>query len=415
MSILQTLALLSACSPMDAQVEGRYVAYLAEGSSETLSRLERSGKTVAEQAQALGLVPVDCRALPDLTAEELAAERLTSQEQYVAHCLDVAGAELPLTYFPWLKEFGYWKSEGAFAPDKTLSAWRTEALLTSEGDLQLTAHVDLPGLGDFRFGWAIDPDFQPTFCDDDPATGAVERVIDGDWLAHWADDAEAVGQGGRLWPLNAGAYQVNPSNQGQSWYFPREWMAGTAFSRLEDEQFYSHPTDYADPAGVPLYAPMYLGEERLYPQAAGSLETWAGVMRTRLGSDGAGTPAIPDLSTIGRSEFQPFFFVEDNTWRPADPAGSEGATGLDGWLGVMPGWVRIDNPEAIEVGNDEPVTGEFQVYLEGVAAASKVLVRASFTLDEIREDTWGYSPTLEERKQAENGTPVCGSTESVAR
>ncbi|MEN9786914.1 MAG: hypothetical protein RLZZ299_2178 [Pseudomonadota bacterium] len=413
MSILHTLALLTACSPMDAQVEGRYVAYLADGSSENLTRLERNGKTVSEQARDLGLVPVDCRELADLTAEELAAERLTSSQAYVAHCLDSAGAPLPLTYFPWLREFGYWKSEGEFAPDAALSAWRTEALLTSEGDLQLTAHIELPGLGDFRFGWAIDPDFQPTFCDDDPEAGAVERVVDGDWLAHWADSAEAVGKGGGLWPLNAGAYQVNPSNQGQSWYFPPEWMAGTAFSRLEDEQFFSHPTDYADPAGVPLYAPMYRGDERLYPEATGSLESWIGTMRTHLGSDGAGAPAITDLSGIGLSTFEPFFFVEDNTWRPTDPEGSEGATGLDGWLGVMPGWVRIDNPESIEVGNDEPVTGEFQVYLEGVAAASKVLVRATFSIDEVREDRWGYNPTMEERKRAENRTPVCGSTDPV--
>jgi hypothetical protein len=137
-------------------------------------------------------------------------------------------------------------------------------------------------------------------------------------------------------------------------------------------------------------------------------------VRTYLGSDGV-APPISDLAGMGRSQFTPFFFVEDNSWRPADPSGAEGATGLDGWLGVMPGWVRIDNPEAIEVGNDEPVTGEFQVYVEGVAAASKVLVRARFTLEDIREDTWGYSPTLEARKQAENDTPVCGSTAAVER
>ena len=57
---------------------------------------------------------------------------------------------------------------------------------------------------------------------------------------------------------------------------------------------------------------------------------------------------------------------------------------------------------------DKPLTGHFQIYLESASAASKVLVQGDFTVDHIRKDIWGYSPSLEERKTEENNTPTCG-------
>ncbi len=419
MPFLPALVLLAACNPMDAEVSGSYLAYLAKGSSENLTRLERSGETVAEQAEGLGLAAVDCRDLSGLEPDAQTAERLPGAE-FEANCLDEAGDAKALKYYTWLDDYAYWRKEGAFAPEGDVQAWRTEAVITPEGDFQLTVHVDVDGIGDLRFGWSIDPDFAPTVCDDTAdGTGAETRAVDGDWLAGWRASAEASGMTGQLWPLNAGGYQINPSNTGVYWYIPQEWMAGTAFARFEDEQFFSHPTDYADPDGVPLYQTMYAGSSYPTPRANGpeAYLTWAENTRIHLGTS-ASQPAeekgITDFADIGQSDFAPKLLVEDNSWRPADVEGTEGASGFDQWLGVMPGWVRIDNPEAIEVGSSTPVTGEFQIYLEGVAAASKILVKGNFSIANIREDKWGYDPVLEERKMEENGTPSCGSTAATA-
>ena len=122
-----------------------------------------------------------------------------------------------------------------------------------------------------------------------------------------------------------------------------------------------------------------------------------------------GDTEVTDLADIGKSEFPLQMKIEDNSWRPEDDV----ASGLDGWLGVSPSWVRIDNPEDIAAGTKTPITGEFQIYLEGLAAASKVLVRGTFTIDNVREDVWGYhgpdgATTFEEVKETENDTPVCG-------
>ena len=418
MPFLPALVLLAACNPMDAEVSGSFLAYLAKGSSENLTRLERGGETISERAGELGLAAVDCRDLSALEAEAQTAERLPGAE-FETNCLDEAGDAKSLKYFTWLDDYAFWRKDGTFAPDGDVQAWRTEAVLTPEGDLQLTVHVDVEGIGDLRFGWSIDPDFAPTVCDDTEDGGAATRAVDGDWLAGWRASAEASGMTGQLWPLNAGGYQINPSNTGVYWYVPQEWMSGTAFARFEDEQFFSHPTDYADPDGVPLYQLMYAGPSYPTPRASGpeAYLTWAENTRIHLGSSAA-QPAeekgVTDFGDIGQSDFAPKFIVEDNAWRPADVAGTEGASGFDQWLGVMPGWVRIDNPEAIEVGSSTPVTGEFQIYLEGVAAASKILVKGSFSIANLREDVWGYDPLLEDTKREENGTPVCGSTEAIA-
>jgi hypothetical protein len=405
MPFLPALSLLIACNPQDADVNGSYVAFLQEGSSENLIRLERNGDDLADISEDLGLVAVDCRDLSNLGDEAAAAERLPGID-YAAGCLDGEDPKR-LDYFTWLDDYAYWRKEQAFAPDGEVKAWRTEAVMTPEGDLQLTVHLDVPGIGDFRFGWSIDPDFQPQECRD-TEDGAAMTDVDGNWLEGWQKSLTARGETGKLWPLNANAYQINPSNNGQAWYLPQEWLAGAAFARMEDEEFFSHATDYNDPDGVPLYIDMYANTDAYYPspRATGE-EAYANWITSLTEYHDAQT----DMAKIGGSGFTPKFYIEDNSWRPE---GLTGASGLDGWAGIMPGWVRIDNPDDIAVNNETPVTGEFQIYLEGLAAASKLMVRAEFTIHHIREDVWGYQPTLESRTRETSGTPTCGSTEPVA-
>ncbi|MDP2310502.1 MAG: hypothetical protein Q8P18_31075 [Pseudomonadota bacterium] len=403
MTLLPFSLLFAGCAPQDAEVTADYAIFLAATSSENINRLERTGTDVEGAPGKLGLTPIDCRDLTYLGGvEEKEAARLEGVDYGAECCASGEGEDCtdPIVpaWFSWLDDYAYYLNEGK------VDAWRTEAVLTTEGDLQLTVHMDFPEFGDFRFGWVINPDFQPTECVDGDA-GAELVDVDGNWLEGWSAPEES----GTLWHLNSGAYQINPSDNGVYWSFEREWQAGNTFARFADEEFYSHSVDYADEAYRPFYVNSYAGAEDgqpgtaiPVPRGANPAEiynNWVTSVEDWFVSD------VTELSTIGKSAFPLQLKVEDNSWRPTDDV----AAGLDGWLGVSPSWVRIDNPEAIEVGNDTPITGEFQIYLEGLAAASKVLVRGTFKINNVREDIWGFDQgTLDEVKREENDTPVCG-------
>lgn len=399
MLMMSTIALLAGCNPQDAEVQGDFAVFLDAENSENIVRLNAE-KPVADRLDALGLTPIDCRDLSSLTEEEQAEERLPGVD-YAAACPQDG---IP-TYFTWLRYFPYYKRSGTFAPDGgDASPWRSEAVLTSEGDLQLTIHMKLDPIGDLRFGWVVDPAFQPVECEDvDGGAGLVN--VDGNWLESWSAEEE-----GTLWHLNAGSYQLNPSDQSDYWYLPQEWLAGYSFGRFGDEEFFGHPTDYQDPIGTPMYFGSYGGDEWL-PNGQG-YTAWVGNVEETLA-------AADELTTYGQTTFEPVFKVEDNEWRLADnpDTDSDGtpedelASGLENWLGISPSWVRIDNPQDIAVDNATPVTGEFQLYLETAGNTTRVLVKGSFTIHRIREDVWGYEPGMEEQKREENGTPECGEYE----
>jgi hypothetical protein len=428
MTLLPIVVLLYGCAPQDAEVTADYAVYLAAASSENINRLERTGIDVEAAPEKYGLEPIDCRILSGLEDDEaIDAARLDGVDYGAECCTSGSGEEcdtpIQPRYFSWLDDYAYFLHEGK------VDAWRTEAVLTREGDLQLTVHMDIAKLGDFRFGWVIDPDFAPTLCVDGE-NGAEEVADEGDWLTLWSEGLDK----GKLWHLNAGSFQINPSNEGIPWYFAQEWQAGYSFARFADEEFYGHATDYSDEYYRPFYVDAY-GESSTYScgDAADTdgdgLGDGADPDCEVSGYEGASIPApknvnpderyanwvenveeffasdVTDLADIGKSDFPFQVMVEDNSGRPVDGT----TAGFDGWLGVSPSWVRIDNPEDIKLNPDKPITGEFQVYLEGVAAASKMLVRGSFTINNVRDDVWGYyRGTLEEVKAEENNTPTCG-------
>ncbi len=435
MYLLPVLALLVGCTTQDAEVTADYAIFLAAASSENLDRLDRNGTDVAESTGKLGLTPIDCRDLSYLEDEEsIAAARLEGVD-YAADCCEAGEGEscdgvLQPRYFGWLDDYAYYLNEGK------VDAYRTEVVLTTEGDLQLTVHMDVPEFGDFRFGWVIDPQFQPELCvdqvlDEDGTLVALDEAQmvedQGDWLGTWSAGEEK----GTLWHLNAGSFQINPSNQAEAWYFDQDWSAGYTFSRFADEEFYGHAVDYSDEMYRPYHIDWYsdgtcsnatdddgdgLTDDRdpdcefgfegtSIPEPRGvnpdeRYNSWVEATTEFFAND------VTDLATFGKSSFPLAMKLENNTGRPADGASS----GLDGWLGVSPSWVRIDNPDAIGIGKPgTPITGEFQVYLEGVAAASKVFVHGTFSIDNVREDVWGYeNGTLDAVKREENNTPECG-------
>ncbi|MBA2319701.1 MAG: hypothetical protein H0V89_00990, partial [Deltaproteobacteria bacterium] len=169
----------------------------------------------------------------------------------------------------WLLQDGY------HIVQEELDPWRGEAIINSEGDMQVGFHHRLPGGADFRFDFTINPDFQPTSCRDivDEAgnpnpDGVTEPVaIDGDWLEEWsgsisdilaevpADDPRydllRKYEDGRLFHINSFAYQFNPDDpqsfENGLWYLPNEWLAGMTFGKFSEEFLSHRSVRYGEP------------------------------------------------------------------------------------------------------------------------------------------------------------------------
>lgn len=403
LALLFAAATLSGCTPHDGEVSGDYLVYLSKGSSLNIQDIEDArlidlGKQ--DNLDRFGLTPVDCRAL----AESDEGQRLPLVD-YAADCTDGTDP-IDTEWFWWLLYYPFYKKEGKIDP------YRVEAILTSEHDLQLTVHMDVPKFGDLRFGWVVDPLFQPTQCTDNGDGTSTPEDVDGDWLANWSADEE----GATLFNLNAGAYQISPSNSDDYWYIEQDWLGGYSFGRFEDDDFYGHATDYVDQYNLPLYTWTYDGGGAgNLPQSNGDYDGWVDRVRERftLSEENPG-----DLATLGKTTFPIDVKVEDNGWRISDEevqaeSSSNAAYGLENWVGVNTSWVKVDiTPEqigALETGRqDTPLTGSFLISLDGLASASKLFVQGEFTIDHIRADTWSYGTTLDQIKREENNTPKCG-------
>lgn len=138
-------------------------------------------------------------------------------------------------------------TEGDGTDPHVTPSWREEVVLTTEGDLQLTFHSRTQ-FGDLRFGWVIDPVFQPEECVQDEDGNIALEPKDGDWIENWSASGE---DGTTTYYLNTFTSQINPANQEEYWSFENEWRAGYAFMHLgdpgpADETFYSYSTDYQD-------------------------------------------------------------------------------------------------------------------------------------------------------------------------
>lgn len=299
--------------------------------------------------------------------------------------------------------------------EPAIETWRGEGIITSEGDFQVTFHTYLPGGSDFRFGFTIDPNFQPMDCIAD-GDGIIEEEIDGDWLAAWSDSANYVdGYGpegnGPFFLLNAGSFQFDPGEDDAwgvgtaYWYLPENWQAGFAFGKFADEDAFLRRSQYGKPlyyllgeedlgAPSPLYPTYYTGVEE-GSSVEDDADWQAMVERVTLIAD----DMVAEYEGLGLDNIRPI--IQTNAWRDVD--GDD--VGLDGWLGMHYNWVQFDEGSVIEVG--ETVTGSYQLILESSESASMFFLRGTFEVKNIKEDFWVTNDVLAEKFEL-SGNERCG-------
>jgi hypothetical protein len=400
--------LIGGCTPRDAEVDGNWFVWLAANTSGTVAgdRLptltddstvfECSGRGWDSEAGTWDEGYIGPRIEADYSDDRFiggACARTDggSYQNFCADLVDEMTAECDgvsaLDFHLWQQEDGFYGLSGG------ITGWRTEGLLNSEGDLQLTVHNDLGHGEDFRFHFSIAPDFAPADCiEDDEGNPSLQHVDGADWVEQWSADEE----GHRIWYINAGSYQVNPNDSDIYWYLPNEWNSGYGYAKWSAEEFNSHPGDYGNyNEDFDHFVAISNREDPSMDEYAASVEalttqgeTWAAELHDTAQASVGGTPAFTHK-------------IESNDWRPIDIH----SHGLDGWMELHSSWVRIkDSSEIVEGGT---VEGDYQIYYDGSESSSRLLVNGTFKIENLRVDPWGY-PAFEEQKREENGTAYCG-------
>ena len=374
LGMLALLALtLTGCAPQHAEMTGEWISWLAANSSATVAE----GKLDLSEA-----ATIDC-----LREEGERGYIGNSDENF-----DCAAVE-DLEYFTELQDDGYYVLKGDIEP------WRTEAIVHEEGYFQLTTHTRLGNGQDFRFVFSIDPNFAPVEClDDGSGNPTIEYVDDARWLDEWSVDED----GHTIYYLQAGAYQANPGDSTELWFFDRDWASGFASAKFAAEELAGTPPAYG------------------WDPPTGSYDNFLGVSHSSV-NDGEDPDMdayadevvrVTDLTTEWATELntlydatidgEPIFSykIEDNMWRPVD--GTQ--VGIDGWVEAHSSWVRIADDSDLTPGGT--ATGDFQILYTGLESGSFLLIRGEFTVNRILFDKWGY-PNLEDDKREENETPFC--------
>jgi hypothetical protein len=305
----------------------------------------------------------------------------------LAECADIRETEF----------YTFLQNDGFYLLQQEVTPWRTEALLNGEGDLQLTVHHALPENEDFRFHFSIKPNFMPTHCTtDENGDPKVEYVDGASWLDEWSKDED----GYNIYYLNAGSYQLNPSD-GSPWYNITDWSSGFGHARFAGEEFSSVPPAFGNYENDEGDGFMY-ASNRTEPDYDQYAETIATITER---SDGW-SQEITTTSMPPGEDGSVYFShkIEDNLWRPINSTN----TGLDGWLEMHSSWVRIKDTATFVEGS--PVEGDFQISYQALESNSRVIVKGSFSIEALKSDPWAY-PILEDQKRLENGTEFCGGTE----
>ncbi|MSQ03190.1 MAG: hypothetical protein EXR71_15085 [Myxococcales bacterium] len=497
MSLPLVLALLGGCDPHDATFQGTYAMYFAAATSSNMQRLRRDETAVqceytqkdpladdidpeqifaddcwAEKAKAekafqdaYDLTPFDCRTFGEPPYSDNPVRIRDAllpgwDGQYEDFCCVEAHDDDPdndpdgdvLTpddctvqqarYLNFFDDKAFYLNQG------DVVTWREEALITSEGDLQLTLHMNTK-FGDVRFGWVIKPGFQPTECVDIDGVATERNVFDdGNWVDGWSASYEEDA-GYSVYMLNAGATQVNPSNTGDYWYFDRTWLAGASFSRFADEDAYMYTSDYADYSAAGN-APLWVGVDddghtvsgygvgdgygsEQYPELncgkdgdscnTSDYADFVQLLKDNFNTGGVDNadvsyaPVQDELANyagLSRDDFPFTIKIEDNSWRTTAAGEGTSAEGFDNWSSINPGWVRLKGTraelEALEPGTlDAPLVGDFQVmFYSSDSSGSVWAMNGSFEISKIGEDVWGADTGLDELKRIENETPECG-------
>lgn len=438
------------CAPNNAEMtQGSFTAFLASQTSTSIV------KGAVEPEEFDEDWTLDCREFEN--KKEEAALQLEESILDKGACKDLVelgdsefGGE-ETTQEAWLLEDGY------YVVREPLDPWRGEALVTTEGDLQIGFHHALPGADDFRFLFVINPDFQPTQCvAAEDGVGTPEN-LDGDWVGEWSKTVQEVLEAhpddpsydllrefpnGKVYFLTSFAYQFNPDDpQSQNnpfWSLPNEWGSGTANGKFSQE-FFSHRTiRYGEPilysnfeATEDSQAPVQSPENVWYCNTGADEEP---IDETPTNEGGENAPPANDLDApcqningnyewqtlgemIARAEavadetseelalvdvpFRPI--VEDNLWRKSDG----NAPGLDGWAELHYNWVVIDENQDISKGGS--VSGAFHLLMDGTTSTSRYFISGRFDVERIRGDIWSNKDLQEQKAEeaAEAGSPLC--------
>ena len=411
--------LLVGCAPQNAKIdEGDFTVFLSATNSPTVDKgkldIAAFGTTDGFELRP----PIDCREFTDVTKQkEIDALRLPDRAQICPGDADPSPL-WPPAHETWLGDTGYYVLGGKLDP------WRGEAIVTSEGDIQIGFHQHMPGGQDFRFAFVVNPDFQPTECVQDAASGEVtSQDVDGDWIAEWSKDLTGAQAGGQLYMLNAGSFQFDPRDTKSQWFLPDQWEAGYGAGKFADDGFTSRATLFGDPSTYlnpidPLSGTINVqaadllwcppdGSEYPYPVSRpkynNQAECLAGVKERADGIadevqaelEAFGVPAATDTLPGVRPR------VHGNEWRVSDGK----AAGYDGWVELDYSWVEFDKDSELTVGG--AATGTFNLMFDAGDSTSRFYVRGRFSVDKFKKDNWttAYLPDI---KKAENGTIECG-------
>jgi hypothetical protein len=410
------LALLTGCAPQDAEVTAHWFTWLAASSSPTVAE-GKLDDTFASSATA-----IECSGRGwDADEEQFdvgyigPGSMLAPASDYIGGSCDPEDSgcdstELStqcepigdLEYFTFVQEDGYYALSGAADP------YRTEAYINSENDFQLTVHHALDNKEDFRFHFTIAPDFAPVDCVEDAPGSPTIEYIDG---SPWVDEWSSTEDGYQIYYINAGSYQLNPSDTDDYWFLTTDWSSGYGSAKFAAEEFSSIPGAYGDYDHIELY------ENGTYPPLMANTSHFLAVS-DRENPDQAAydeyADALQAQSDIWATEMSETLNanvgdwnfthkIESNEWRDIDLSNA----GIDGWMEMHASWVRVKGTPTFELGT--AVEGDFQLIYQGLESGSRLIVKGTFKVESLREDPWGY-PFLEDEKRGDNKTAFCGGT-----
>ncbi|MEO0605688.1 MAG: hypothetical protein AAF211_29920, partial [Myxococcota bacterium] len=238
------------CTPQNSTVtSGSFIAFLADSTSASLA----TGDVDPSDEDWAYSYNIDCREF------DTPAERQNFQ---LPNAISICGENV------WPPEHEQWADRGAYqVVGGDLDTYRGDAMVNSEGDVQFAFHHRLPNGEDFRFVFAVDPEFQPTRCTSDGEGGVVREPLDGDWIEEWSREVrryrngnlpvglehlEGLTDGGRLFFLNANAYQLDPlfestESTDDRWFLPNQWLSGAAEARFSEEILDERSSRFGEP------------------------------------------------------------------------------------------------------------------------------------------------------------------------
>lgn len=400
-------ALLAGCAPQTAQlIDGSYIAFLSDGTSLSLAKEE------IDPADYSGSYNVDCREFE--TPEDEEALKL---EDPIAIC----GPNV------WPPQHEEWAVQSGFrVVHEDLAPWRGEAIITSEGDLQITFHHRAPGGADIRWAFSVDPKFQPTTC----APGSSDIIdLDGDWIENWSTELDwLAGQddetlaafehmepyfdGGRLFFLNAFGYQLNPSDVDDFWTLPQQWLSGATQGKFSEEFIEGRTPRFGEP-----YVYNYV-EVASTPPEITEAEIWYCDMEA--GADPLDSTCMQNRETRVRTvvseirteldrlmtddDDNQYYHYEPiahfNTWRVPDGL----PPGLDGWAEMHYNYVVFSGDSDLTEGGR--AEGAFSLVLDAQDSTSRVFLKGRFEVPKIKKDRW-TTADLRADKIEESGVTLC--------